>query len=530
MEVKKSLNNEEVKPSEQLQDIRKRKTLIGANVIFMILISIIIFVFVSYINDRHYYRFDFTSSGRYTLSSKTKKILKNLDQPVFITSLLVQNQDYRFYGQIVDILEEYKYKTDKITVNLLNPLTDRTKITELAEKLKMDLEQLQLNSIIFTCGDKSKHVKQAEVIEREFPFKFKGEEIFTSAILNVTQEKQTTIYYVKGHGERDLEDFERAGLGNLSNSIKRANYNVIPLDLLKKKQVPENCDILFIAGPTKSFSTEETNYIRNYLGTSAKLIDEKGELKDGKLLVMLEPALGSNKPSGLKALLGEYGVVVRDDAVVYNKVNMPLYGMQTVVEIYISDDKYLEHEITEDIKKLTTVFYGSCVVNLAPLTDTMAFSSKAIVQAPDQSWGETEVGSKARPKYDEDSDVSSPITLAIAAELREPEQEVNPTTPPHATKAFAGIGKKGSRIVVFGDTDFAANAFSDNPGNQDLVLNAISWLAHREKELGISAKAPDVRRAIVKPGQITVIFWLSIAGLPSIGILIGCFVWWRRRR
>ncbi len=73
MEVKKSLNNEEVKPSEQLQDIQKKKALIGANVIFMILISIAIFVFVSYINDRHYYRFDFTASGRYTLSSKTKK-------------------------------------------------------------------------------------------------------------------------------------------------------------------------------------------------------------------------------------------------------------------------------------------------------------------------------------------------------------------------------------------------------------------------------------------------------------------------
>ncbi len=161
MEVKESLNNEEEKTSEQLQNMRKKKTIIGANVIFMILISIAIFVFVSYINDRHYYRFDFTASGKYTLSSKTKKILKNLDQPVFITSLLVQNQDYRFYGQILDILEEYKYVSDKIKVNLLNPLTDRTKITELAEKLKMDLEQLQLNSIIFACGDKSKHVQQS---------------------------------------------------------------------------------------------------------------------------------------------------------------------------------------------------------------------------------------------------------------------------------------------------------------------------------------------------------------------------------
>ncbi|MHC4321888.1 MAG: GldG family protein [Planctomycetota bacterium] len=522
------MNNKEVTTPENPQSIKKQKTLIGANVIFMILIAIAIFVFVSYINDRHYYRCDFTASGKYSLTAKTKKILKNLDQPVFITSLLVKKQDYRFYGQVIDILEEYKYLSDKITVTLLNPLTDRTKITELAEKLKMDLEQLQINSVIFTCGDKSKHVQQSEVIEREFPFKFKGEEIFTSAVLSVTRDKQTNVYFTKGHGERDYGDFERAGLGKLASAIKRANYNVLPLDLLKHKRVPENCDILFIAGPTKSFSTQETNYIRDYVGTSARLINDKGELKNGKLVVMLEPAVGTNKSSGLNALLGEYGVVVRDDAVVYNKVNMPLFGMQTVVEVYISDDKYLDHEITNDIKKLTSVFYGSSALSIVPLSDTMAFSATGIVQAPDQSWGETEIVGKKRPKYDEDSDISSPIILAVASELRE--AKPNPTAPPHATQAFADIGKKGPRVVVFGDTDFAANAFSDNPGNQDLVLNAISWLARREKELGISAKAPDVRRAIVRPGQLAAIFWLSIAGLPSIGIIIGGFVWWRRRR
>ncbi len=528
MEVEKSLNKKDVTTPENPLNIKKQKTLIGANVVFMILIAIAIFVFVSYINDRHYYRCDFTASGKYSLTAKTKKILKNLDQPVFITSLLVKSKDYRFYGQIVDILEEYKYLSGKITVTLLNPLTDRTKITELAEKLKMDLEELQMNSVIFTCGDKSKHVQQSEVIEREFPFKFKGEEVFTSAVLSVTRGKQTNVYFTKGHGEREYGDFERAGLGNLASAIKRANYNVLPLDLLKQKRVPENCDILFIAGPTRSFSTQETNYIRDYVGTSARLINDKGELKNGKLIVMLEPAVGVNKSSGLNALLGEYGVVVRDDAVVYNKVNMPLFGMQTVVEIYISDDKYLDHEITEDIKKLTSVFYGSSVLSIAPITDTMAFSTIGIVQAPDQSWGETEIVGKKRPKYDEDSDICSPIILAVAAELRE--AKPNPTAPPHATQAFANIGKKGPRIVIFGDTDFAANAFSDNPGNQDLVLNAISWLARREKELGISAKAPDIRRAIVRPGQLTIIFWLSIVGLPSIGVIIGGFVWWRRRR
>ena len=522
------MNVDVTKTPDSIVNVRKRKALIGANVIAMILIAIAIFVFISYINDRHYFRFDFTASGKYTLSGKTKKIVKGLDQPVFVTTLLQHNPDYRFYGQILDILEEYKYLSGKIKVTHLNPFTDQTKITELSEQLKMDLEQLQLNSVVFMSGDKSKHVLLTEVIEREFPFKFKGEEVFTSAILNVTQEKQTTIYYTKGHGERNFEDFERPGLGGLASAIKRANYKVLPLELLKKKQVPEDCDILFIAGPTKSFSTEETNYIRNYLGTTAKLVDEKGELKDGKLLVMLEPALGSNTTSGLKALLGEYGIMVRDDSVVYNKVNLPLFGMQTVSEIYVSDDSYPDHEITNDMKSLTTLFFGSCVVSAAPLTDSMAFSAKILAQAPDSSWGETEIGVQKKPKYNQDLDIAAPITLAVASELRE--TKANPQEPPHATKLFEKIGEKGARVVVFGDVDFAANAFENNPGNRDLVLNSISWLARKEKELGISAKAPDVRRSMIKPAQMTFIFWSSIAGLPFIGILVGGIVWWKRRR
>ncbi len=304
--------------------------------------------------------------------------------------------------------------------------------------------------------------------------KFKGEEI-----LNVTRAKQTNVYFVKGHGERDCDSFERAGLGNLVSAIKRANYNVVPLDLLKQKRVPEDCDILFIAGPTKSFSTEETNYIRDYLGTSARLVNDKGEIKDGKLLVMLEPAVGASKSSGLIALLAEYGIIVREDTVVYNKVNMPLFGIQTVVEIYISDQEYLEHVITEEIKKQTSVFYGSSVLSLAPLTDTMAFSAKGIVQAPDNSWGETEVVGKKRPKYDEDSDISSPIILAAVSELRD--AKANHTAPTHDTKTSENIRSEGPRVVVFGDTDFASNMFFGNPSNQYLVLNSLRWLSRREE-------------------------------------------------
>ena len=48
-----------------------------------------IFAIVGFLNNRHYERFDLTKTGKYSLSQKTKNVLKNLDKPVVITTLLI---------------------------------------------------------------------------------------------------------------------------------------------------------------------------------------------------------------------------------------------------------------------------------------------------------------------------------------------------------------------------------------------------------------------------------------------------------
>ena len=137
-----------------------------------------IFAIVGFLNNRHYERIDLTVTGKYSLSPKTKNILKNLDKPVVITTLF--NPGEMFYEQILDILKEYAYHTDKIKVESIDPLRNRTKVEELAKRL--NISDLQLNTVVFECGEYSKHVQQNEVIEKQYPFKFKGEEAFTEAI------------------------------------------------------------------------------------------------------------------------------------------------------------------------------------------------------------------------------------------------------------------------------------------------------------------------------------------------------------
>lgn len=497
----------------------KRRIVIFANVSVIVMIAIVIFGFVSYVNNRRYVHFDLTSIGKFTLSSKTKNILNGLDKPVVITMLF--NPDEIFFGQIKDILSEYEYQSNWITVNQIDPIRNRTKVEELAKGLKLDA--VELNSIVFQCGERSKHVSQKDVIERKYPFTFIGEEVFTSAILSVSQESQTGIYFVKGHGEREIDDFDMRGFSSIADSLKRDNCKVIPLELLAKKEIPKACEVLVIAGPTKPFSSEEIDILRLYLQNN------------GKILVMLEPVFPPNEPSGLRPLLEEYGVRLRDDVVIYNKVHMPLFGTQLVTQIYIGAEEYVEHKITEDMSNLTTVFFGACGIETKPshgdkgdYNKNMDYKLYALAHAPDHAWGEITIKDNIKPEYDPEKDLSGPISLAVAVEQVNPDVKAN-------QESGHGLSEgkerpQGAMMVVFTDVDLAANQFIRNPGNEDIIRNAINWLAKKEYQLGIAGKPPELRVASFSPNQMKIIFWLSTGGIPIISIISGSIMWWKRRR
>ena len=493
----------------------KRKALVGTNVAIMSIFAAGIFAIVGFLNNRHYERFDLTKTGKYSLSQKTKNVLRNLDKPVVITTLF--NPGEMFYEQIVDILKEYAYHSDKIKVESIDPLRNRTRVEELAKRLNLD--DLQLNTVVFECGEHSKHVLQNEVIEKQYPFKFKGEEAFTEAVLNVTQEKQAAIYFVAGHGERQFEDYDRSGISGIANAMKRDNYRVAPLDILTTKKIPDDCDVLVVAGPTKAYLTEELNIIRNYLENK------------GKALLMLEPAVSPNNPTGFKTLLAEYGIIVRDDVVVYNKVNLPLFGIQTVAEIYVGKDEYAEDNlITNDLKNVNTILFGACSVDSAPPNDQMPYQAAVLMRAPVGSWGETDLANlrQKKPELNVDIDLQGPVALAVTSQVKELPKTVTQSHPDMANDPKAK--PQGARLVVYGDVNFATNEYIENPGNADLFRNSVNWLAKKETQLGISAKPPDFRKATINPIQMKVIFWVSIAGIPVIPVVVGSIVWWKRRR
>ncbi len=103
------------------------------------------------------------------------------------------------------------------------------------------------------------------------PPSFKGEDKLSSAILNVTEDRQTAVYFLTGHGEMGIEGDEEKDLNQFVLDLKRENCRVAALNLLKTPQMPADCDLLVIAGPEKPFTDSEVEILRQYLENNGRL-------------------------------------------------------------------------------------------------------------------------------------------------------------------------------------------------------------------------------------------------------------------
>lgn len=128
-----------------------------------------------------------------------------------------------------------------------------------------------------------------------------------------------------------------------------------------------------------------------------------------------------------------------------------------------------------------------------------------------------------------------------------PEQNNNETTGPFPIAIASEV--EGQRLIVLGDHNLAANQMIVTqqllptegrielveqlvlPGNAELFVNSIYWLAGMDELIGSGARSQDVRRiGPVSDLQRSVVSWLMLAGLPAASLAAGTVVWFIRRK
>jgi ABC-type uncharacterized transport system involved in gliding motility auxiliary subunit len=153
-------------------------------------------------------------------------------------------------------------------------------------------------------------------------------------------------------------------------------------------------------------------------------------------------------------------------------------------------------------------------------------TAQTFVETSPKSWAQADIATllkSGKPSYGEaKDDKKGPVGIAAA---------VSASAAPPSTPAKPGddAPKPETRVVVIGDSDFAANSGLGIQGNHDLFMNILGWLSQQENLISIRPKDADDRRLTMTAAQQTNVTWLSLFIIPGLVFVVGVSAWWRRR-
>lgn len=471
-----------------------------------------ILVLVNYLGARRYRRFDWTASGLYSLSEKSQKVVKDLKVPVQITVFMPEGST--LYNETQEILRRYKALSPMLSVETLDPVRNRARAEALVKEFGVSGP-----SVVFKSGDKKKYVSESQLAEYDFSRArmggeptikaFKGEQEFTSALLAVTQQKAPKVVFTTGHGERPIASREKTSFFALAESLRRDNCTVEEWQSLGASEVPPGTDCVVVAGPRSSFTEPETAAFQKYLKDGGRmLLFLDAEFAPGNVTSMID--------LGLRPLLAEYSVRLDDDVVVDPKHALPFMGPETLFA-----GSFRPHPITRVLEGSQVIFPLARSVGIlekpagtpaGPPQTATGVTASILVETSADGWGETDLKNLETSIVKDDKDVKGPVPLAVAVE------------------ASDAATKKKTRLVVFGDADFASMGYVGNAGNLYLLTAAANWALEREALVAIPPRSAEQISVTLMRSDIARIAFFVLIVLPLAAVALGLAIWIRRRR
>jgi len=450
--------------------VTSRGALQTANAVVMCVLVLGLLGFVNYLAGKHTWRKDTTAAKQFSLSDQTKKVLSALKEDLRLTAFYQSQEQDR----ITDQFKEYASVTPKFKYEFVDP----DKKPDLARRYGVTA----YNTTVVSYRGQDEKITTAT------------EEDLTNAIIKVTRDKKKKVYFTTNHGEKAIDSEERLGMSAAQKSIKDKNYEIGTISLIDTAGVPDDCSVLVIAGATTPFLPPEIEKVKKYLDNG------------GAGLFLLEP----EPAPAFSELLNEYGIQADNDFVLDFSGIGQLFGAGPDMPVVTSFSK---HAITEKFGSFMTAFPNARSLTLLG-EKPAGVTTDAFANTSPNSWGETNMEElrSGRVQAHVPPDRRGPLPIAVAA-----------------TKNAAGDGGNGSgniRLVVFGDSDFAANNLFGFQKNGDLFMNVISWLAEEEDLIAIPPKNPEDRRISLTASGSKVIMLVSLFLLPlaAFGAAIAVYV------
>ncbi|MEA3351722.1 MAG: Gldg family protein [Chloroflexota bacterium] len=455
-------------PNRVRETFTGRRARYGSNSLVLTLAFVGILVVVNYFVSENSKRWDLTEGKKNTLAAETLDTLDTLPETVTATAFFSPQISM---ASADGLLENYKFSSEgKFEYEVIDPISNPGAAQ--AAGITKD------GTVVFSMGDRQELVTVQS--EREY----------TGALVRLMSDVDRVVYFLTGHGEFSPDDQGDQSYAHARATLESKNYTVQILNLLSENQIPEDASVVVVAGPLHPLTENEIVLLDDYVS------------KGGALMVLAEPLPLTNVKIGedllAEYLTNEWGLTVGEDIIIDPTSQQPFV-------VYAA--QYGDHLVTQKMQQVGTAFPTVRSVQV----DASIGGATGLVFTAAQSWAETNLDAVVDGSEIglDEQDIAGPLVVAAVAESME----------------------SGGRVVVFGDSEFAANAYFANLGNGDMFINTVDWAVGQEELINLTPR--DTTQRFLPPPQpyiINLILLVVVFVLPGAVLASGVVVWVQKRR
>lgn len=484
----------------------RRKWGVGVDITIRTLVVLAVLVMINHLAAVFFHREHLSSATKDELTPLTKNVLRSVTNEV---KVIIYHNPHRddLQAQVAGLLREYQALNPLISVRAVDYLRDVTEALKVKKDFQLPdaTEAEENNFVIFECDGRPRVMPGESLMEkvREIDWEKKtntkrvtasrGETVLTAMLLAVINPKPEVAYYLIGHGEHNFDSGdEYTGYLNFKGLLEQNYVTVLPLALTGTNAVPPDCNLLILAGPVLPISAGELTKIEQYLS------------EGGRLLALLNSAT-RDRTRGIETMLEKWRVLASDDIVSDEKNSLNSIKIAPGEDVTVGS--FAKHPAVSALLGSYLSLYKPRAIGIIPAKENTADQPKAeLLFASAPSARLTTRPSSGFRSY----------PLAVAVEK-------------NAVRGVA-TGRGNTRLIVVGDSFFAANEPLKQVANREFASYAVNWLLDRPLFTeGIGPKPFTEFRMAITEAQMTTLSWLLLGAVPGGVLLFGVLVWWRRR-
>ena len=453
----------------------------------MILVAIALFIFANLIGDQFNRTFDLTQEQLFSLTSHSRDFLRNLDQDVTITFISPTGQGSEMIAPIVlPLMDEYDAASSHITIEHRDPMINPAFVHEIAHRVGME-HGIPNDSVIVQSATNVRVIVPNDMFTFEWHMgqpvgirSFDFEAQITRAINHVTQGEPPVVYWVTGSGEPDAPQA-------LATFLESENFDLREVNLVTN-DVPETADILFITTPNRDWSELKADRIQQF-------IDNEGRAFMALGFMPIDTPNIDNVLAAYGIAMGQYilhegdmrQVLLRPDFILpgisHHPILDPIYNarLANLLMQPISIDRL-------DIGRITTTI------------EPLFISSRAAIGInPD----------------DTTESINGPFDMAVIV-----------------TDSRFVERQETSRFVLVGNMAFMSNeaAAAIGDGNFQFIVSSLRFMGDQPQGIWVPSRTPPGNAPImITRMQANTMVAVSMAAIPLTCLLVGFFIWLKRR-